>query len=206
MTARASRSRPRNAFSSRGPVDRGEPPRDSRHAIDARRRHQEPERRGDARARRADRRARCRAACDFAGVERAAAAGREQRELARVPPALGHVHARRGRHVLVDDRVDAPRESRRPTASIRRRAARIAASARARSMAIVPPAKVAASRKPSTRLASVTVGVRAAASVAGGPRRRARAARPDLEQPQRVDAGDATRRPRRSRSARSWRC
>ena len=38
------------------------------------------------------------------------AARAEQRVVARVAPTLGHVHARRARHVLVDDVVDAPRD------------------------------------------------------------------------------------------------
>ena len=91
------------------PVDRAEAPRDSRHPVDASRRHQEAERRGNARARRADDAPDAEAARDFAGVEGAATAGREQGELARVAPALGHVHARSGRHILVDDRMDTPR-------------------------------------------------------------------------------------------------
>ena len=106
-----------------------------RHAIDARRRHQQAQRGRDARARRTDDARDAEPPRHLAAVQRPAAAGREQRELACVMPALGDVHARRRRHVLVDDRVDAPRELRdrklRPASA----SGAIAASRRARSIA-----------------------------------------------------------------------
>src|SRR5262249_59204562 len=55
------------------------------------------------------------------GVQGAGAAGREQRVPARIPAALGDVHARGARHVLVDDVVDAPGDLGQRKADARRK-------------------------------------------------------------------------------------
>ena len=75
-----------------------------------------------------------------------------------------------------------------------------------RSSAMLPPAKSSGSMGPSTTLASVTVGSRAAAAVAGRAGLGAGALRPDRDALQRIDAARSSRRRRRSRPSRSPGC
>ncbi len=69
---------------------------------------QKSERRGRPRAQGRDEAGDAQGAGDAVGVHRAGAAEGEEQVLARVLAALDGVHARRVRHVLVDDLVDAP--------------------------------------------------------------------------------------------------
>ena len=109
--------------------------------------------RRDEDARRSRARRRARAACSGPAPPNASSA-----KLARVEPALDGHHAQRAHHLGVGDAHDArarsPRRSRPSSPREPRRRLRAAASRRARRR---PPA-APASRRPSTRLASVTVG------------------------------------------------
>ena len=112
-------------------------------------------------------------------------------ELRRIVPALDRDEADGAGHAGIrdlDDRfggggTSSPRG--RPTCA---RMARFAASTSSR--ASLPPIGRSALMRPSTTLASVSVGRVVAAAVAGRPRNRARAFRPDLEQAAVVDRCD----------------
>ncbi len=124
-------------------------------------------------------------------VERPAAAVRDQRVVARIEPALGGDAADGERHLHVGE----PHDARRRGVTRRGRAARPSFSSTARaapgaSSGIVPPRKREPSIRPSTTLASVTVGSVAAEPVADRARLGARALRPERERAARVDPRD----------------
>ena len=123
-------------------------------------------------------------------MDRSGAAGAEQRVVARIAAALGDVHARRARHVLVDDVVDAPRhlDEREPDAlgQPRERGAR----------GFDVHRDLAAREVVGVEVAEQQVGVGhrrlgPAEAVGGGPGLRARAPRPDLQQTDLVHLRDA---------------
>ena len=126
---------------------------------------------------------------DAPGVHGPGAACAEQRIVARIAAALGDVHARGGRHVLVDDVVDAPRDvrGRQPHAP----GEPLQRGARRRHV----HADLAAGEVVGVEIAEQEVrvghrGLGAAEAVGRRARVRARAARADLEQPDLVDGGD----------------
>ncbi len=82
------------------PIEAVDPLRDGAHPVDARRRQQQAERRGDARTRRADHPVDAEPARQLAAMQRPAAAGDQQREVAGVMTLLRDMHARRRRHGL----------------------------------------------------------------------------------------------------------
>ena len=124
-------------------------------------------------------------------MHRPGAAEREERELRDVLAALDRVDARRRRHVLVDHLVDAPGrahavEAERPADPRLDRARR----------GLAVEAHLAAEEERRIEIAEHQIGIGhgrlvAALAVAGRPRIGAGAVRPDLEQPERVDPGDA---------------
>ena len=117
---------------------------------------------------------------DRVGVQRPGAAEGDERELARVVAALDADHAQRARHVLVDDPQDAVGGLPRATAPSRRRPS-APRRARPRRRATSRRRSGRAGRRPSTTLASVTVGSVAALAVGRGPGLGARRLRPDAQ-------------------------
>ena len=125
-----------------------------------------------------------------AGVQRAGAAERQQREARRIVPALdgddldrARHHRRRDGEQILGRLLDADAEPLAP-------AAPSAARARSSDSGMAPPSRPAGGSRPSTRLASVTVGARAAAVVGRRPRLGAGRLGPDLERAALVDARD----------------
>ena len=117
-----------------------------------------------------------------AGVQRAGAAERDQREAARVDAPLDRHRPQRLLHGRVDHRDHAVRRDAGP---IERRRAAAATSSRPS-----PGSSASAGMRPATRSASVTVGSTPAPAVAGGAGHRAGALRADDERAAGVEAGD----------------
>ena len=124
-------------------------------------------------------------------VQRAGAAERHQREAARVDPALdASSRAARPASPPRPRARSPPRSASQLEAELAREAARSARSAAPRSSDSPPASGESSSRRPSSRLASVTVGCCAAAPVAGGPGRGARRGGPDAQRAAGVAPGD----------------
>jgi hypothetical protein len=116
---------------------------------------------------------------DGCGVQRPGAAEGQQGEAPRVDAALDGHDAQGAGHLGVGHAHDpSAQATSRPSSSARRLTAACAASA---SSATSPASGTSALRWPRTRLASVTVGLGAAAPVAGRPGLGARAARADAQ-------------------------
>ena len=94
---------------------------------------------------------------DLARVHAAGAAERDEREIARVVPALDRDDANRALHVGVGDAHDAFGERRHAELQRARDVGGDARRARSTSSVIRPPRKYSGSSRPSSRLASVTV-------------------------------------------------
>ena len=141
------------------------------------------ERIGEARPRRHQHLRQAELAGERDGMQRPGAAEGEQREVARVVAARQRHHADRAGHVRVGEPGSRPRRrlpASRPSGAAdlrRRRSPRTGPTAPASSTA----SSAAGSSRPSTRLASVMVGSRAAAAVADRPGIGAGALRPDLQ-------------------------
>ena len=170
------------------PVSRRTP--DGGDAIDARRRDEETQRRGDTGRRRADHARDAELPRDLLRVDGPRAAGAEERVVARVAPALGDVHARGGGHVLVDDVVDAPGDLDR--VEPQRAGEPLDRLPRRREIHL----DLAAGEVAGVEVAEEEIRVghgrlRPAEAVGGGTGLGARAPRPDLEEPDLVHGGDA---------------
>ena len=143
----------------------------------------------DARRRRHQDAADAELARDLDRMQRARPAERHQREGARIMAALDRDDADGAHHVGVDDAHDAERRLAQRRVRAFSASGAMAASARRRSRRMPPPIS-SSGRRPSTRLASETVGSRAAPAVAGRPRHGAGAHGPDAHQAVAADMGD----------------
>ena len=124
----------------------------------------------------------------LAGVQRPGAAKGDEGELARVEAALDRDGTDGPLHRGIGHAHDAQRRRRRhrPASPGPGRPGR--AGLRATSRLMRPPRKSALDSRPSARLASVTVGIDAAAAIAHRPRLSARALRPHAQRSAAVDA------------------
>ena len=142
------------------------------------------------------------------GMQRRGAAEGDQGAARRFLAALDGVDARGVGHVLVDDLGDAERRA-DAASSAERRADRVGERrlGRRRRSSVIGRRRSGRDRAgPARRSASVTVGSRAAAAVAGRAGLGAGALGPDGDAAQRIDARRSSRRRRRSRPSRSPGC